>query len=261
MPEYRIGQTATDHKTGEKIRWDGQNWVSVPGTGRGGAGGPKPGQTASGALSPQAQNFLNDLSKNAASAREIGKLYDSTEQSLTRLQPGPWRNRLLLQPGIPEEGGVMDAVSGAVIGGPLRLTGAISPQNVDDYQNVRRVQNAAVLERQIPQKGAQTESDAARMMLADVSPGKTLEANKQVIAQARKKIEREQAKSIFYAKFTNLYGLYGLSPHGHTADELWAKQGDAITNQLFHGIPIPGGHGQPRKGTIRVISRTPAGGQ
>ena len=37
MP-YRVGQTATNPKTGQKVQWDGTNWTGVPGTGNGAGG-------------------------------------------------------------------------------------------------------------------------------------------------------------------------------------------------------------------------------
>lgn len=239
MP-YAIGQTATNPTTGQKVQWDGQHWAAVPGTGTPGGGGK-------GKFSPQAQNFLNDLSKNAGSAREVGKLYSNVESSLKAIRPGPYRNRLLLSPAIPEDnGGILDAISGALIGGPARLTGAVTPKEVSNYQTVRAIQNAAVLERQLPQKGPQTESDAARMMLADISPGKDLAANERIINAGRQKIQREQARATFYTKFANKWGLNGVSPHGFTADELWAKSGDEYTKRLFN---------KSEPTTFNVISR------
>lgn len=230
---------------GQKVRMkdgtmaivQGGQLVALPG-----GGGAKGGK-----MSPQAQAFLNDLSTKAASAREVGKLYDNVEGSMKVVRPGPYRNRLLLSPAIPEDnGGVLDQLGGALIGGVTRLTGAVKPEEVSAYQTMRAVQNAAVLERQLPQKGPQTESDAARMMLADISPGKDVAANKRVIDTGRKKLAREQARAVFYSKWATKYGHNQPNPEGMTADEVWAKAADHITNRVF---PPKGGS------TIRVVSR------
>lgn len=226
--------------------------VAVPGGARASGGGARK-------MSPQAQIFLNKLSSDAQSAAEVGRLYDRVEGTIKRLKPGPYRNSLLLSPAIPEdEGGVLDKIGAVAVGIPARLSGAVTPQETSDYQTMRAVQNAAVLERQLPQKGAQTESDAARMMLADVSPGKDTEANMEVIRAGRRKIERDQAKAIFFTKWAQKYGHGGLDPQGHSADELWARAADYIVARTIHGVG-PGGKPPParRPGTgIRVISRT-----
>lgn len=223
--------------------------VAVPGGAQAAGGGGKK-------FSPQAQNFLNDLSKNASSAREVGRLYDRAESAIKTVKPGPYRNRLLLSPAIPEEGGILDAIGGAVVGGPARLIGAVTPEETSAYQTMRAIQNAAVLERQLPQKGPQTESDAARMMLADISPGKDVDANREVMEAGRRKIEREQARAIFYTQFANKYGLHGVTPDGFTADQLWAKDSDYIVQRTVKGAPAGSWKNKNKQGGIKILSRT-----
>lgn len=215
----------------------------------------KPGAGGGKKQSVQAQNFLNDLSKNAAAAREVGQLYKNVEGSMNTVDPGPYRNTMLLSPAIPEEtGGWLDKLGAGTIGTIARLTGAVTPEETSAYQTMRAAQNAAVLERQLPQKGPQTESDAARMMLADISPNKDLAANQRVIEAGRQKIRREQAKAIFYTKFANNWGLNGVSPDGFTADQLWAKSADYITNKLLG--PEKSSAGSKGKPQIKILSRT-----
>lgn len=208
-------------------------------------------------MSPQAQKFLNDLSTAAQGARETGKIYDEAGKAVSTLQPGPNRGRFL-EIATPEEGGgILDTLGAIVVGAPARAIGAITPEETNAYQTLRALQSSNVLTRQIEQKGPQTESDAARLMLTELSPSKSEAVNKEIVERGRHKTRREQAKAIFYTRFANKWGLNGTSPHGHTADELWAKQGDAITRQLFEGKPILK---QQPTGTsrIRVISRTKA---
>jgi len=238
MPQ--VGQTATNPKTGEKVKWDGENWVNVAGSGSAMGGGKK--------MSVQAQNFLNNLSQQAADAGETRRVYERARQDVKTLQPGPYRGALM-QAATPEDnGGFFDRLGAIAIGGPLRLIGAITPQETEAYQHMRGLQSQQVLQAQLAQKGPQTESDAARMMLTELSPGKTAAVNNDVINKGISKADRARAKSIFYSHFANKWGLNGVSPHGYTADQLWASDGDRITKSLF-GTP------QNSTSTIKVLSR------
>lgn len=205
-----------------------------------------------GTVDKQAQMFLNKLSTEAQSAAEVGRLYDRAEGALKKVKPGPYRNRLLLSPAIPEDnGGILDAISGATLGGVARAIGAVTPEEVSAYQTVRGIQSGGVLEKQLAQKGPQTESDAARLMLTEISPGKDAAANDEIIRAGRQKIKRDQAKATFYTKWANKYGLNGTNPEGETADQIWARSSDYIVKKLDQQA----GHGKVPS-QIRVISRT-----
>jgi len=187
MPQ--VGQTATNPKTGEKVKWDGENWVNVAGSGSAMGGGKK--------MSVQAQNFLNNLSQQAADAGETRRVYERARQDVKTLQPGPYRGALM-QAATPEDnGGFFDRLGAIAIGGPLRLIGAITPQETEAYQHMRGLQSQQILQTQLAQKGPQTESDAARMMLTELSPGKTAAVNNDVINKGISKADRARAKSIF----------------------------------------------------------------
>jgi hypothetical protein len=107
-----------------------------------------------------------------------------------------------------------------------------------------------VLGEQILQKGPQTESDAARMQLTEISPSKSTNVNREIIEAGKHKANRVRAKAAFYTKFANHYGLNGVNPKGMTADQLWVAMGDAFTKQLF-----PQDYGSGQSAPIRVISR------
>lgn len=234
-----VGQTATNPKTGQKVKWDGEGWVSIV--------APKAAPVK---MSNPDQNFLNNLSTTAASARETQRVYEQTGKDVKTLKPGPNRGRFL-EIATPEEGGgFFDTLGAIAIGGPARMLGAIKPEETDAYQRLRGLQSQQVLERQLAQKGPQTESDAARLMLTEISPSKSAAVNRSIVERGSWKTKRDQAKAVFYGRFANKWGLHGTSPHGHTADEIWAKQGDSITKMLFD---------KPQGGTgtgIRVLSRT-----
>lgn len=243
MP-YRVGQTATDPKTGEKIAWDGENWVD--------AGKVAP-RAAAPKLSNPAQSFLNTLSQQAAEAAETSRIYDTSKKSIESLNPGPNRGRFLEVATPEENGGVLDTLGAIAVGAPARVLGAITQPETDAYQQLRGLQSKQVLSEQLLQKGPQTESDAARLMLTEISPMKSKEVNEDIINRGQWKAKRVQAKATFYAKWANKYGLNGVSEHGNTADQVWAKQGDRLTEAMF-GPRTP----QKKGGgvEIKVLSKT-----
>lgn len=217
----------------------GGQLVAVPGARGAGGGGKK--------QSPQAQKFLNDLSTQAIEAGETRKLYEQAGKYLGTLQPGPYRGRFL-DVAIPEEnGGFFDTLGAIVVGGPARLLGAVTPKEVDAYQGLKRLQSEQVLGKQLLQKGPQTESDAARLQLTELSPSKSAGLNREIAAQGITKADRIRARSIFYNKFANLYGQGGTTPEGYTADQIWTHAGDRLTRSWF---------GKKSGSQIKVLSRT-----
>lgn len=209
------------------------------------------------AMSPQAQKFLNELSTQAAEALETSRLYDQAGGSIKQLQPGPYRGRLLEIATPEENGGFFDDLGAVVVGAPLRAVGAITPQETDAYQNLRRLQSAQVLGQQLLQKGPQTESDAARLQLTELSPKKGPGVNRDVIRSGKAKTDRVRAKSIFYTIWANKYGHNGTDPEGNTADQLWNRAADYITSRVLHGAPAKSRQrGAPVQGQVRVLSRT-----
>ena len=238
---YQVGQTATA-KDGRKVRWTGDSWEAVPGTGGGTGGGGK--------MSPQAQAFLNKLSEGAAAADGVRRTYDAARDSIKAVKPGPYRGRMM-EIATPEEGGgFFDTLGSLVVGAPMRMIGAITPEETSAYQKLRALQSSNVLDKQILQKGPQTESDAARLQLTEISPSKMPDANESIIKTGIHRTNRDKARPVFYTKFANHYGLNGVNPQGKTADQLWAIMGDQFTKQLF-----PQDYQQQQKKSgIRVIS-------
>src|ERR1043166_1579382 len=87
------------------------------------------------------RTVLNDLNKEAREAREIQEQYRAAEGAIKRLKPGPWR-AAFLDAALPEEnGGVLDRLGSLAIGGPARMLGAISGQDVNDFQRLKGLQS------------------------------------------------------------------------------------------------------------------------
>lgn len=213
--------------------------------------GPQRGTTgSSGRLSAQDQKFLNDLSTQAQTANETARIYDRAEQDVKRLGTGPYRGQFLGMATPEDNGGILDKIGAVLIGGPARITGAIRGKDTDAFQRLRGLQSQQVLQGQLAQKGPQTESDAARLMLTEISPSKTVPTNLDIIQQGRAKAQRAQAKAQFYNEWAQKFGgVRGLNPKGTNVDAAWSKYGDQFTQQMFR-------KSQPNSSaTVKVISR------
>jgi len=248
MP-YRIGQTATNPKTGQKVQWDGQNWTAVPGTGQ-----KTQTELGGGRSAQQDVKFLNDLSTQAADAAEVERIYNRAAKDIKSFQTGPYRGTFMQMATPEDSGGMLDKIGSVLIGGPARAIGAITPKDTTEYQKLSSLQQYRVLGEQTRQKGVQTEGDAARIKLAEISPTKTVDANMDIINNGLDRMRRVQAKSSFYTQWANKYGLHGTNQNGETADQVWANNQDAITNSLIRGSA-----GAPAPNDIRVLSRRKVG--
>lgn len=204
-------------------------------------------------IPPQDLQALNALRDNARAAQDLERTYNQTRDAVNRLQPGPYRGRFL-EAAIPEEEqrGILDSIGSVVVGGPARITGAISPQNVEDFQAVSRARSIGVLARQLQQRGVQTESDAARMALAELSAEHTTDQNNMIIDRGIQAAQRDQARAAYYNAWASRFGgINGTrNSRGQTVDEAWHQFGQAYTNQMFRSS---GGQGQTQRPTIRRI--------
>ena len=179
----------------------------------------------------QDRTALNAIREATAPAADTMNEYRQAEGAAKRLGTGPWRGRLL-DAAIPEErGGFGDALGAALVGGPMKLFGALPQQTIDDFQRLKGLQSQRVLTTQMAQKGPQTESDAARMQLTEVSPYKSLAANQSVINQGGRKAFLESKKTGFYTQWANRFGLNGLNERGQSVDDVW----NGVRDKVYRG--------------------------
>ncbi len=204
-----------------------------------------------GGISKAAEGFLNTLSAQAAEAGETARVYQRSRAANEALRPGPNRGRFLKMATPEEGGGALDTIGAALIGAPLRMLGGITEKDTNAYQQLRAYQSDQVLGKQILQKGPQTESDAARLQLTEISPEKSQAVNREIIDSGLDKTTRIQAKATFYTKFANRWGLNGVAPNGMTADQLWKS----VANKVTQDVKDARNGGGNRGGGVRVISR------
>jgi hypothetical protein len=249
MP-YRVGQTATNPKTKQQVKWDGQNWVAIPGTGLG-----TQTELGGGRSAQQDVKFLNDLSTQAADASEVERIYNRAAKDIHDFHTGPYRGRFMQMMTPDDQGGILDTIGG-VVGAVPRALGAITPKDTTDYQKLSSLQQYRVLSEQTRQKGVQTEGDAARIKLAEISPSKTIDANMDIINNGLARMRRVQAKASFYTQWANKLGLHGTNEQGQTADQVWANNQDAITQSL---VPHSAGSTNGATADIKVLARRKVG--
>jgi hypothetical protein len=86
-----------------------------------------------------------------------------------------------------------------------RVLGALGVQNAEkfatDTQTFQSNAINAVLQKQLEQKGPQTESDARRIEQIGAELGKTKQANEFILATAREQLKRDVEQRNFYAKW------------------------------------------------------------
>jgi hypothetical protein len=86
-----------------------------------------------------------------------------------------------------------------------RVLGALGVEKAEDFatnaQTFLASASAAVLQRQLEQKGPQTESDAQRITATGAQLGNTKEANRFVLNVAKAQLQRDMDQRDFYAKW------------------------------------------------------------
>lgn len=180
------------------------------------------GSNKGGGLSVQDNKALNDMRPENASALSVNRDYREVAKTLDRSKMTPARAKWL-ETWIPREnGGLFDMIGGAI--GERFL----DPQTVTDFQTLRGLQSKRVMDAQIAQKGPQTEADAARLQLAEVSPFKTKGANVGVMLRGMADATLAKRKLPFFQQWANKYGLNGVNERGETADQSWRNVTEAV---------------------------------
>lgn len=182
-----------------------------------------PGGAAGGErLSVQDNKALNEMRDGHSAGLKVNRDYREIAKMLDRGRVTP-DNAGLLKAFIPEEGGGFFDWIGGKIGNNF-----IDQQTKDDFNTFKSLQSGRVMDAQIAQKGPQTEADAARLQLAEVSPYKSKQANLGVMMRGMADATLAKRKLPFMQKWANKYGLNGVDPRGRTADEAWRGVADKV---------------------------------
>lgn len=220
----KVGTVISDGK-GHYKQWSGSGWSDIPPPA---VGGPTR------KLSPQEQRELDRQRDGAQAGLEAKLRTNEITPALRRLKGGPMRG-MFLDAAIPSsKGGFLDALGGMIIGGPARLLGAISPQEVADYQQIERAATLSTRQSETGERGTQTEGDAARSLLAAVTPSNI--DPRSVTSSIISKADRQISRADFYTKWANRYGLSGVDEQGRSVERAFNDM-YAATHKPKRGVP------------------------
>lgn len=178
-------------------------------------------------LSPQDQTFINSLREQAAAMPELAGRITTAAKAVDRFKPTPGRGQAFNMT-YPEANDYPITALSKTIGRAFQ-----SPESERDYQTLRAMQEGLVLNTQQAQKGPQTESDAARMKAANISPTLSVEANALLAADALFNAKMAEKKPDFYTKWANHHGSLGtLGKDGRSVDQAWAETYQRGLNKL-----------------------------
>jgi hypothetical protein len=212
MDDIQEGQTATNPKTGQKVVYQGGQWVNA-----GGAGGP-------GAPKEQARyNTIQDAGDNSrAMMRHLLTARQLVEQQPTGVIPG-------------------------AIQGIKRALGD-DGMETQARENLDALNNRLVMSYRVPGAGSISDSERASLRGALPQPGYQRGSNEAIISRSMGDEWTNLAKAKLAAKWRQSVGsLDAKSPNGTTFDEAYSnmlrspsyQQGiKAARNQLLPGAPV-----------------------
>lgn len=171
-------------------------------------------------ISETDQKFINEMRTGTGDMTTLLRDITAAQTAVDRFQPGPDKGALY-ENLVPEENDWLPTVGVKKLG---RFVAGIDDQGIKDYQRLKSLQESRVLQNQQAQKGPQTESDALRMKLADISPSKDSSVNAAILAEAQFDALMNQQEPEFYTKWANKYGsVNAKNKQGRTAGEVWAE--------------------------------------
>lgn len=175
-------------------------------------------------VSADDQKFINEMRTGTGDMTTLIRDITAAQQSVDRFKPSPDRGSYFNNVVPDDDDGWISLIGKKLGRGMASITGnGISDQEIEDFQRLKGLQEARVLQQAQAQKGPQTESDALRMKLADISPSKSVNVNAQILAETQYDAMMNQQEPEFYAKWANKYGsTNSQNPEGRTAGEVWA---------------------------------------
>lgn len=184
-----------------------------------------------GGLSEQDQTFLNNMRGQIGGIDETVSILSNAARLVDRFGTSPQKERQVRW--ATEESDKTGPVSGTLDWLGSKLFSA-KPQEKEDWQQLKALQNNAVLLKQQEQKGPQTESDAIRMQLASMSPDKYGRVNAQILGNAMLQARLSQMKPGFYTKWAQENGsVNAVNRNGKTADQMWKTLADRARNDFM----------------------------
>lgn len=170
-------------------------------------------------ISVEDQKYINKQRETVGDMPRLIRDITGAARAVDRFQPAPGRGTMI-GAGVPEDNDWLPTVLAKKLYGMT-----LGDQEKKDYQTITGLQNQQVLNSQIPQKGPQTESDALRMKLANISPNKNVGPNAVILAESQYDAMMAQNRPEFYTRWANRLGsVNAMDKQGRTAGEVWAAE-------------------------------------
>lgn len=171
-------------------------------------------------ISADDQKFINEMRTGTGNMTTLLRDITGAQKAVDRFRPSPDKGGLYNNL-VPEEDDWLPTMLAKKIG---QGVAGIDKKGIEDYQTLKSLQEARVLQAQQAQKGPQTESDALRMKLSDVSPSKYSAVNARILAEAQYDALMNQQEPEFYTKWANNHGsINAKNKSGETAGEVWSE--------------------------------------
>jgi hypothetical protein len=152
------------------------------------------------------ETYLNRLREQAQAGQSLSRTTRSAARTIDRL-----------------------GRTGKLLAAVRRLPGAFGFDNpvTADQEYLDALASSIVLDKQLDQKGQQTEADAARLALSQLSGDKGYTANKRLVADAALNARLAQNKLTHYSGWLTRYGsLDATDAKGRNADQAWQQIAD-----------------------------------
>lgn len=183
-----------------------------------------------GGLATQDNIALNRIRGETGNATGLIRDYRQAMHLLPKIDPT--RVGILNSFNPAEEGGLWNSIKAK-----FGARSATTPEERAAYQDFKSIQSNRVLQKQIEQKGPQTESDAARMKLAGVQASNDLTSNIPILMRGMADSVLAERKMQHFTSWANKYGLNGVDKQGRTADEKWRQIQNVVYNLESKSTP------------------------
>jgi hypothetical protein len=169
-------------------------------------------------ISDKDQALINKMRLDQGDLSGVLQDITAAQAAVDRFKPAPGRGSAYSW-AVPEDD---DMAITAWLKNRVGDIAGLSDEDRNAYQTLLGLQNQSVLNSQIEQKGPQTESDAARMKLAGISPNKGIGPNAVLLAEQQYDVLMKKQRPSYYEKWANKYGsTHALNKDGKTVDEVW----------------------------------------
>lgn len=193
-------------------------------------------------ISEKDQAMINSMRLGQGDLPGVLRDITGAQQAVDRFQPAPGRGSNYSW-AVPEDG---DWPVTAWAKNRIADAAGVTQQDKDNYQSLLRLQNQAVLNAQLAQKGPQTDSDAIRMKLAGISPNMGIGPNARLLAEQQYDALMKQQRPAFYEYWANRLGsTHALNGQGKSADQVWAEQYQRGLEKMRSGNGYRAASGQP----------------